>query len=317
MKTRLIINPVSGTDSGPDYLEAINKRLRTYYDEMDIVMTVAAGDAIYMAERTALDGYERIFIAGGDGTLNEVLNGVGRVEDALSNITFGLLPLGTGNDFAEALGIPTDLDKAMDILCDDHIVKVDLGMLNDRYFINVSAGGFIAEVSDAVSPQLKTIAGKLAYLIGGAQVIFDYEPVHVEVKAIDDNQLPIDYSLDIEIFAVCNSRLIGGGRLIAPEAIIDDGLFDICLIEDMPTLEFIGLLTRVSNGDYINDERVRYFRAEELDIKFNRTIKVNTDGEVLETDLCKYRLLTKHVQFLAGNAPYTKSIHRKSLDSKK
>ena len=91
-------------------------------------------------------------------------------------MTFGIIPLGTGNDFATALGIPSEVEGALAVVTSRDRVAVDVGRLNDRYFINASAGGFIAEVSDAVDSRLKTIAGKLAYLIGGAQVLFSHEP---------------------------------------------------------------------------------------------------------------------------------------------
>jgi diacylglycerol kinase (ATP) len=92
-------------------------------------------------------------------------------------------------------------------------------------------------------------------------------------------------------FAVCNSRLIGGGRLIAPFAVVDDGLLDVCLIEAMSTVDFVALLGRVSRGDHVDDDRVTYFRTRGLELTFDRVIKINTDGEVLETDRCTYAVL--------------------------
>jgi diacylglycerol kinase (ATP) len=247
-------------------------------------------------------------VAGGDGTLNEVLNGVARVAGAFERITFGLVPLGTGNDFASALGLPEEIEAALEILLRGHTVMCDVGALDERRFINVSAGGFIAEVSDAVNPQLKTIAGKLAYLIGGAQVLFDYEPVRASVSLKESDGRVRERQLDVQMFAVCNSRMVGGGRLIAPHALIDDGLFDVCLVEAMPVVEFIGLLTSVSAGDHLSDERVSYFRARALELRFARTIKVNTDGEVLETDHCRYTLQTRAARFLAGAAPFAEQL---------
>ena len=129
-------------------------------------MTIGPGDATRIASEAAADGYSLILTAGGDGTLNEVLNGVASVPGGLRNVTFGIIPLGTGNDFATALGIPHDVEQAIDTLISATPTVVDLGALNDVYFINVSAGGFIAEVSDAVTTRLKTVAGRLAYLIG-------------------------------------------------------------------------------------------------------------------------------------------------------
>ncbi len=303
MKSRLIINPVSGTDAAPDYLQNINERLRAAHGEMDIVMTIAAGDAGAAAEQAVRDGYDHLFVGGGDGTLNEVLNGVAGVDGGLEQITFGLIPLGTGNDFADALGLPEDVSEAINLLLEERTIQVDVGMLNDRHFINVSAGGFIAEVSSAVNPQLKTVAGKLAYLIGGAQVLMDYEHVTARLRVVEQERI-VEREMSIEMFAVCNSRLVGGGRLIAPHAVIDDGLLDVCLIAEMPTLEFVTLLTSVSGGDHLEDPRVNYFQAREITMHFDRVIKVNTDGEVLDAADCHYRILPRAARFLAGDAPY-------------
>ena len=184
-------------------------------------------------------------------------------------------------------------------------VHVDVGLLNGRHFANVSGGGFIAEVSDAVDPKLKTIAGKLAYLIGGAQVLLKHEPVRAVVTfdASDHDAARRSLQCQLHAFAVCNARLIGGGRLIAPEAVIDDGLLDVCLIEAMPIVDFVSLLTRVSNGENLQDDRVRYFRASHVELSFGRTIKVNTDGQVLEADRCTYSVLPRAARFLAPLGP--------------
>jgi diacylglycerol kinase (ATP) len=300
MKSRLILNPTSGSDTGTNHLSTLNERLRERVGALDIVLTTGPDDAARAAADAAQAGYGTLFVAGGDGTLNQVLNGVASVEGAFAHITFGLIPLGTGNDFAATLGMPENVDDAIGFLRRGQTVDIDLGKLNDRHFINVSAGGFIAEVSEAANPTLKTIAGKLAYLIGGAQVLFDYEPVIAEIRAIATDG-PIERTLSLQMFAVCNARLVGGGRLIAPHAVIDDGWLDVCLVESMPTLEFVGLLNRISTGDHLEDERVTYFRARELDLRFDRPIKVNTDGEVLTADRCHYRVRPRTARFIVGD----------------
>lgn len=293
MKSKLIVNPVSGTDSGPDHLATVNALIRERVGPLDIVMTISEADAADSAERAVREGVDHLFVGGGDGTLNGALNGVARVDGGLEAVTFGLIPLGTGNDFATAMGLPEAIDAAVVQLFEGTPFQVDVGRLNDRYFVNVSAGGFIAEVSDAVNPQLKSIAGKLAYLLGGAQVALSYDPVFVEVRSA-----AVTVSEPLHTFAVCNSRLVGGGRLIAPRAVVDDGLLDVCLIRAMPALEFVALLRQVSAGDHIDDERVTYFQTAELEMAFDRSIKVNTDGEVLQTDRCRYSLLPGAARFL-------------------
>jgi diacylglycerol kinase (ATP) len=299
MKSRLIVNPVSGTDQAADHLRQINEGLRDGVGDMDIVMTVGPGDAQRAGEQAAADGYERLFVAGGDGTLNEVLNGVAQVEGALARILFSIIPQGTGNDFARSIGVPEDIVSALDVALDGAPLAVDVGVLNSRHFVNASAGGFIAEVSDAVNPELKTLAGRLAYLVGGAQVLGDYEPPEARVRIVQENGT-FERTLRLQMFAACNARMIGGGRLIAPHAIVDDGWLDVCLVEAMPTLEFIALLLRVNAGEHVNDERVLYFQARELEIDLDEDTKVNTDGEVLETDACRYGILPRVARFTAG-----------------
>lgn len=298
MKSRLIVNPVSGTDAGPDYLPLINERLRERLGPLDIVITTGEGDATAAAAQAVRDGYDYVFAGGGDGTLNEVLNGIASVPNGLAQTVLGVIPLGTGNDFATALGFPQDIGEVLDALDVTAPIAVDVGVVNAQHFINVSAGGFIAEVSDAVGTQLKSIAGKLAYLIGGAQVLFTHEPVGVDIAWTDAGQTSRE-RFELHAFAVCNSRQIGGGRLIAPDAVIDDGRLDVCLIQSMPLTDFVALLRLVSNGDHVDDERVRYFRATSLELTFDRQVKVNTDGQVLDAARCQYRVLPRAVQLVS------------------
>jgi diacylglycerol kinase family enzyme len=142
-------------------------------------------------------------------------------------------------------------------------------------------------------------------------VVFTYEPVRARLVHSDPAASPeatgdasarvtLPATLALHAFAVCNSRLVGGGRLIAPHAVIDDGRLDVCLIEAMPTVEFLALLRRVSDGEHVEDERVVYFQAAAFELAFDRVIKVNTDGQVLETDHCRYDVLPRAARFLRG-----------------
>lgn len=303
MKAKLIVNPASGGETGLDHLPAMNARLRETLPSLDIVITTGEGDAMDAGRRAVLEGYDRIFVAGGDGTLNETLNGLAAVEGGLGAVTLAVIPLGTGNDFATALGLPDEPEAAIDCLLAGRVQAIDVGRLNDRCFLNVSAGGFIAEVSEAVPSKLKTVLGKLAYLVGGAQVLVDFEPVRAELRATADDGDPVPPSATLHAFAVCNSRLIGGGRLIAPHAIIDDGWLDVCLIHTMPTLEFLALLRRVSEGEHVEDSRVTYFRSRGLELAFDRRLAVNTDGQPLEAERCRYEVLPQALRVVvpAGN----------------
>jgi diacylglycerol kinase (ATP) len=296
-RARLILNPSSGTDKAPEYLPSINQSLRERFGAMEIVMTIGPRDAEAAAVQAARDGCDRVFVAGGDGTLNEVVNGL-LGAGALDRIPIGLLPLGTGNDFARMLHLSEDPEEAVASLYDAREVRADVGTLNGRAFLNTSGGGFISEATHALDDRLKAIAGKLAFLIAGGQAMLQYEPVPVRVEA-DDRQA---FEATPQMFAVCNARQIGGGRLIAPHAEIDDGLLDVCFVDEMPMLEFVALLRKVGDGEHLEDERVRYFRVREMIMTFERPVKVNTDGELLEAKVCRYGILPAAARLLAGTS---------------
>jgi diacylglycerol kinase (ATP) len=297
VRATLIVNPTSGGETAVDHLPMLAARLREAFADLDVVVTAAEGDAEDAGRRAVLDGRAHVFVAGGDGTLNEALNGIASA-DGLGRITLGVIPLGTGNDFATAIGVPPEPEEAIARLLAGRAHPIDVGRVNGRRFLNVSAGGFIAEVSEAVPSKLKTALGKLAYLVGGAQVLLDFEPLQVTIAAETDGASAVPHALSLHAFAICNSRLIGGGRLIAPHAIIDDGWLDVCLIQAMPTIEFLALLRRVSAGDHVDDERVHYFRARTLEIAADRRMTINTDGEVREADRCRYEVLSRALRVL-------------------
>ena len=179
-RARLILNPSSGRERGPEHLEALNAALRGRFDDVATTVTSGDGDAERAAVAAAAEGCDALFVAGGDGTVNEAMNGLSAAR-ALADVAVGIIPFGTGNDFAAALGIPTETDAALGVLLEGREVRVDLGQVNGRVFVNTSGGGLIGEVSVAVTPQLKTIAGRLAYLIGGAQALLEFDPVMATV----------------------------------------------------------------------------------------------------------------------------------------
>lgn len=302
----LIVNPSSGRERGVEHADEIAEGLRRVFGVVDVVKTAGDDDAERAARTYASSGGERLFVGGGDGTVNEALNGVASTG-RLGSVTFGIIPLGTGNDFAAALGIPLEIPAALDTLLAGRALDVDVGVVNDRHFLNTSGGGFIAEVSVAVTPQLKTIAGRLAYLIGGAQALMEYGPVRATVTAEPGG---FRMGLGLHTFAVCNSRLIGGGRLIAPEAIIDDGLLDLCLIEAMGSVEFLTLARKVADGDHVEDPRVRYVQASSIVIDLDRETTINTDGEVLSATRCEYSVLPRAATLLCGDPQFSRNRPR-------
>ena len=316
-RAHLIANPMSGADRAVEMLPRVRDRLRTLFD--DLVITVTAGeDDVRRAGARAVDEQcAAVFVAGGDGTLNGALRGMMERDPALP-IPIGLIPFGTGNDFSKALGLGEEPECALERLLDPHLVSVDVGLMNDRPFLNISAGGLIAEASGAVTPALKDITGKLAYLIGGARALLSATPLHARLcvagsgsgdrgLGIGDSELLPAGECDVQMFAVCNAPFIGGGHAIAPAALVDDGLLDVLVVPRMSLMEFLATLRRIAASGDPGRSDVLHFRSSAFDLAFDRVAHVNVDGEVLEASRCAYRVRSSGARFFCGPEPLTSS----------
>ena len=310
MRARLIVNPSAGTDLAPQLLPRVNARLRTIATDLDITMTTDVADVGRAAARALEEQCDALYVAGGDGTVNAALGPILRA--GVPSMPIGVIPFGTGNDFSKALGLGEDPQAAVEMLLERRAVAADIGMLNDRLFVNTSAGGFIADVSAALTEGLKDAAGKLAFVIGGARALFGTEPFSATISAApgSSGDLVPSTAIDIQMFAVCNSRYIGGGYVLAPEAVIDDGLVDVLVVPRMPTLEFIGVLQRIAAGSDPGHSSVLRFRSSSFDFEFSRRTRVNTDGELLEVDSCRYRVRPAAATFFCGPEPLTNAKPR-------
>jgi diacylglycerol kinase (ATP) len=305
MRARLVVNPKSGADRAPQLLPLVNERLRTIVTDLDITMTTGVADVERAAGRALEEKCDALYVAGGDGTLNAVLRVVTR--EGAPAIPIGVIPFGTGNDFSKALGLGEEPEAAVEALLERRVVAVDVGMLNDRPFVNTSAGGFIADVSATMTEGLKDAAGKLAFVIGGARALFGTEPFSARLSADPGigGSVPPAVAIDMQMFAVCNSRFIGGGYILSPDAVIDDGLLDVLVVPRMSMLEFVGVLQRLVVGGDPEHTDVLRFRSSSFDFEFSRRIRVNTDGELLQADSCHYRVRPAAATFFCGPEPLT------------
>jgi diacylglycerol kinase (ATP) len=287
----ILFNPKAGT---ADALASgdVLPRLRRAGHRVRLVASRGPGDLTAQAARAVRDGAGLVVAAGGDGTLNAVLNGVARVRGGLSRVSLGLLPLGTGNDFARTLELP-DLPVAVDRLAAGRVRRLDAARLNDRLFLNASGGGFTAETSARVSGRLKAWVGRLAYLVGGAQALRAHTPVLTEVRCDGARHL-----LPLQLFAVCNGRTLGGGHTLAPEAEPDDGLLDVCLVHGTSKVDLVTLLPVISSGRHLDDAKVMYVRARRVSLRFASRTLVNVDGEVGAYSACRYEVLPGAVRFV-------------------
>lgn len=243
-------------------------------------ITWSAGDATEFAAGAADAGADTVVALGGDGTVNEVINGIGDTGVAL-----GIVPLGTANDFARQTGIPSEADHAMDVILERAPVRIDTAELNGRRFLNVSTGGVGAEATAETPPEAKEALGLFAYAITGVRKLAGLTPRHARFTAPG-----LSLSLDFLIFAVGNARMTGGGTLITPRARVTDGLLDLCIIEARPVSEFARFMFRIKRGEHLDDEGVHYYQVPEIRITSEVTVSVNVDGEPSNGKRLRYRV---------------------------
>jgi len=263
-------------------------------------VTWEPGDGAMLAREAIESGADTIVACGGDGTINEVLNGIEGTRVAL-----GIIPAGTANDFARQAGIPDDPSAAMDIVLRRKPVVIDTASMNDRRFLNVSSGGIGAEATAETPPDAKASLGPVAYFISGLRKLAGYAPRRALFEAPG-----LRVQGEFLLFAVGNARATGGGTLVTPRASVRDGLLDVCIIGAMPRKEFARLVLRVKRGEHLESEGVRYLQVPWFRITASQPLTVNLDGESMELRQAYYEVrprdLLIHLPRLPG--------HRRSVE---
>jgi diacylglycerol kinase (ATP) len=264
---------------------------------VDLRVTWEAGDGTHLAAQAADRGTDVVVACGGDGTLNEVVNGLDGRE-----IPLGVVPLGTANDFARQTGIPEDADHAMDVILRRKPVRIDTASMNGRRFLNVSTGGVGAEATAETPADFKASLGPLAYAITAVRKLAGSEARHASFSSAG-------FSLETEFlaFAVGSARVTGGGTIMTPDASVTDGLLDLCVIEAMSRRDFARLAMSVKRGEHLGLPGVHYAQLPWLKVTGAEPLTVNVDGESLLAQVCDYRArradLLVHLLHLPGEEP--------------
>ena len=237
-------------------------------------------------------GATRIIAGGGDGTLNAVasaLIGKGKKEP---EATMGVLPLGTANDFAHGCGLPVeDLNKCLEIACTAEARKIDVGRANSRFFINVTSGGFGAEITATTPIQMKERLGGAAYTLHGLIKVFQMQPY--EGQLLVPGEEPLEGSM--LVMAVGNNRLAGGGFEVAPKARLDDGLLDLAVVRKVEGVPLTDLAKELETP-YDPDNRMLYYRQlPEFTLLSSREVHFNLDGEPTRKKKLTFSVLPKHL----------------------
>lgn len=286
----IILNPAAGSVKDAD---ALMERLRSL-PATTLKITSNRGSAGRFARAAVKRGCDLIVAAGGDGTLNEVINGIGEPS---GNVRVGLIPLGTGNDFARTLGIPTDLDQCIELLLAGHTRAIDLVRVTSdrtRYFVNVSAGGFSGLVNEKLTPEMKKTWGPLAYLRSAAATLPELRAYRTQI-ALDDKET-ISESLYNVIIG--NGRYVAGGIPVAPEASPDDGLLDLVLIPERPVADLALLAPQMLMGNHLSSASIIYRHASRISVNSKPGMWFNVDGELVGNEPAVFEVLPRALQFV-------------------
>jgi YegS/Rv2252/BmrU family lipid kinase len=284
-KTIFIVNPSSGNGStGREWprIEAMAKERLGFFETC---MTAGPGDATQLTRRQLLDGCNRIVCVGGDGTLNEVVNGFMDESGPIRpTVLLGFLPNGTGCDFCRTVCKNTSLENSLDTIRAGHVRTIDLGRAKFqdherrsriRYFHNITSFGLGGEVVDRVNHTSKACGPFLSFIWATIVGIFVYGKKHVRFQ-VDDGP-PQDVT--IMNIAVANGQYHGGGMQVAPDARVDDGLFHITVISDLSLPEIFWHLPKLYNGHIKKIKQVSILTGRKIVAVSEQTVLLDVDGE--------------------------------------
>ncbi|MGL5152024.1 MAG: diacylglycerol/lipid kinase family protein [Clostridium sp.] len=291
MKHLFIINPVAGKGNALEYVDRIKNSFHGDESKYEIIMTRYVGHATEVVkERVKEDNYY-VYSIGGDGTLNEVLNGIVGSESVLA-----VIPSGSGNDFARTIYPQYFKELLLEKTINGEVIPIDIGLINNRYFINISSVGFDAVVVDNARKYKKKrcISGSSAYLLAVLKTLFTFNGM--KIKFIVDN---IEFERYMYLIAVANGKCYGGGLKIAPFAKVNDGVFDIYAIEKPKLLRLLRFLPRVLRGKDTKDvNEVHFVKTNKIIIKCDKDVIVNIDGELSYNRELSFEIIPNGVNLL-------------------
>jgi diacylglycerol kinase (ATP) len=294
VKPYIVVNPKAGSVRD---VEALLKQLRRL-NPRKLCLTKRTGEAGTLARQAVRAGCDYIIAAGGDGTLNEVINGIA-APHRVRSVRIGMVPLGTANDFARSLNSPASIEENIDNLSANQTISVDLVRITakrTRYFINVSAGGFSGVVAEKLTSQMKSTWGPLAYLRSAAAALPELHAYHSTIVFDDVEKLMIELYNVI----VANGQFVAGGLPVAPDDSVWDGLFDVLLVPKRPAGEIVLLAAQMLLGKHLSSGALIFRRAKKLSVTSRPRMSFNVDGERFGNDPAIFEIVPSAVEFVIG-----------------
>jgi diacylglycerol kinase (ATP) len=282
-----IINPTSGVGKAKELWKKLIPRIQSELGSFESVFTQSATDATRQARLALKNGFRWIIAVGGDGTLHEVLNGFFEKEKMLyPDARLGILPVGSGDDFKRSIGWGSDPFEAIEKLKKGKTIAIDVGKVSylnhagkreSRFFLNIADFGLGGKVMQEVNASSKILGAKLTYLFHGITSLITFRPASALLETSEKNY----HFQNLVIGIVANGRYFGSGLGVAPEASLEDGLFDVIIVEKLEVLDLVKLLPQLYRGEVIEHPSITRFRTNQLSVESHSSepVWLETDGE--------------------------------------
>jgi diacylglycerol kinase (ATP) len=289
MHLKIIYNPAAGRGRARRHVREVEEYLRAGGARVDCEPSTGPDDLVRIAAESSRGGYDRVVVCGGDGTLNLAVR-----EFDLERGTLGLIPTGSGDDFARVMGIPRNVRRACDVLMRGNIREVDVALANDLRYLGVAGLGFDSEVADFANRNVRFLRGSAVYLYAIFRVLPRFTPRPVELRSESATR-----QLRIMFAAVGNSRQYGGGIRITPDARVDDGLLDICIVHETTRVELLKTLPKAYTGAHVRSPFVEMGRGHTFHFTSDTPMAVYADGEPLTRTPVSFAICPTRLRIVA------------------
>jgi len=301
----VLVNPNAGNRKGKKDWEKISSLMTEEGLNFTAKFTEKKGHAIPLTLEGIEEGFRKIITIGGDGTLNEVVNGV--LTNSFcptQDITLALIPVGTGNDWGKMFGIPLDYEKAIKVIRNENLMLHDIGLLNffdgtekkTRYFINIAGLGFESVVVRRSNIQKeKGRSGKAIYLYNLLMSLLHYKNTKVEIYIDNKKTIANVYTINVG-----NGRYCGGGMMLTPDALPDDGILDVTVINDIGKIEIIRNLKKLYDGTILSHPKADSYKCKNIKVSSDSMIYVQADGETLGHTPAEFSILPGKINVVIG-----------------
>lgn len=294
MTVKIIVNPYANRWKAKEQVSVIEAAAKALGLATDVSITAAPREATPLARAAAEAGYDAVIAAGGDGTINEVINGLLQAAGDGPSIPFGIIPLGTANDFNLMAGLPPTIEESLRVIAAGKVRRIDAGQVNDRYFINNSAAAMEPMVT-LENIKMTWLSGEIRYIVALIRAIARLRPWQMKLEWDGGGHEGPSYLL-----SVCNSPRTGG-FMMAPGALLDDGQLDMVFAPQVSKGTVVKILLALMKGEHVKHPDVTFRRVTRIDLTSAPGTPLHSDGEIFTESATEvhYRVLPGKVRLLS------------------